>query len=406
MKKTALFVDDEPNILAGLRRMLRSLRNEMDFFFAESGFEALEILAAQHIDVIVSDMQMPGMDGATLLATVQEKYPMTIRIVLSGQADEVPVLRAAGVVHQFLAKPTDPEKIKEVLKRACALQDLMKNKQLKAVVSRIGKLPSIPAIYVELKNKLMNPDCSVSDVASIIIKDMAMSAKVLQLVNSAFFGMYTNITSPLHAVTLLGLETIKAMVLGIGFFSTLHTTSSRTFSVDKLWDHCVLTAAFAKKIAQAETNNTQMINNTFIAGMMHDIGKLLLFSSLHEPYNQAIAMARKQYSHLNQAEQQVFNSDHANIGGYLVGLWGLPGSVIEAVAFHHQLDDYPNPSFCPAVAVHAADVIYYELFPERSVGKPPRLNYGYLEQAGVRRRYSAWLELCSEEYPGEPRHDR
>ena len=146
MKKTVLFVDDEPNILAGLKRMLRSLRNEVDFFFAESGREALEILAVQHVDVIVSDMQMPGMDGATLMAAVQEKYPMTIRIILSGQAGDGPVLRTAGVVHQFLAKPTDPDTIKEVLRRACALQDLMKNEQLKAVVSRIGKLPSIPAI--------------------------------------------------------------------------------------------------------------------------------------------------------------------------------------------------------------------------------------------------------------------
>lgn len=321
---------------------------------------------------------------------------MTIRIILSGQAGDGPVLRTAGVVHQFLAKPTDPDTIKEVLRRACALQDLMKNEQLKAVVSRIGKLPSIPAIYMELKNKLMNPDCAIGEVAAIIIKDMAMSAKVLQLVNSAFFGMHTNITSPLHAVTLLGLDTVKAMVLGIGFFSTLQTTSSRAFSVDKLWEHCVTTAAFAKKIAQAETGNVQMINHTFIAGIMHDIGKLLLFSCLHDSYSQAVTMARKQYIPLHQAEQQVFNSDHANVGSYLVGLWGLPGSVIEAVAFHHQLDAYPNPSFCPAVAVHAADVIYYDLYPERSVGQPPRLNYSYLEQAGVRKRYAEWTGLCSE----------
>jgi HD-like signal output (HDOD) protein len=399
VKKAALFVDDEPNILAGLRRMLRSLRHEIDCSFAESGREALEILATQHIDVIVSDMQMPGMDGAALLATVQEKYPMTIRIILSGQGGEAPALRTAGVVHQFLAKPTDPETLKEVLRRACALQDLMKNEQLKAVVSRIGKLPSIPTIYMELKNTLMNPDCSIGEVAAIIMKDMAMSAKVLQLVNSAFFGMYTNVTSPLHAVTLLGLDTIKAMVLGIGFFSTLQATASRSFSVDKLWNHCVTTAAFAKKIAQAETSNMQMVNNSFIAGIMHDIGKLLLFSCLHEPYSQALTIARKQYIPLYQAEQQIFNSDHANVGSYLVGLWGLPGPVMEAVAFHHQLDAYPNPSFCPALAVHAADVIYYELYPLRSVGQPPRLNYSYLELAGVRKHYPDWVALCSEVEP-------
>jgi len=223
VKTTALFVDDEPNILSGLKRMLRVMREQMDFYFAESGREALEILAGQRIDVIVSDMRMPGMDGATLLTTVQERYPHVVRIMLTGHADEEAILRTVGVVHQFLAKPAAPDSLKAVLLRACALQELMQNDQLKSLVTSLGKLPSLPAIYAELQRKLLDPDCSIGEVAAIIEKDMAMSAKVLQLVNSAFFGLYKHIDSTIRAVNLLGLDTVKTLVLGVGVFEELKT---------------------------------------------------------------------------------------------------------------------------------------------------------------------------------------
>jgi len=396
VKTSALFVDDEPNILSGLKRMLRIMRQEMDFYFAESGREALDLLATQHIDVIVSDMRMPGMDGATLLSTVQEKYPHIIRIMLTGHADEEAILRTVGVVHQFLAKPADPDNLKAVLLRACALQDLMKNDSLKSLVTSIGKLPSLPSVFAELQRKLMNPDCAIGDVAAIIEKDMAMTAKVLQLVNSAFFGLYKNIDSPIRAVNLLGLDTVKTLVLGVGVFAELKTKPSDIFSVSALWSHSMATSACAKKIAVAEIDDKQSIDTVFIAGMMHDVGKLLLFSSLHDPYVSAVAMAREQNLSLCEAERKVFNSDHGDVGSYLMGLWGFPGGVVEAIAFHHRLETYPEPSLSPAVIVHAADVIAYQLYPESSVGVPPVLNSGYLEQAGLADKYPHWLELCRE----------
>jgi HD superfamily phosphohydrolase YqeK len=131
-----------------------------------------------------------------------------------------------------------------------------------------------------------------------------------------------------------------------------------------------------------------------IAGMMHDVGKLLLFSTLHNPYVQAVTMAREHNLPLCQAEQHVLNSDHGDVGSYLMGLWGLPGSVVEAIAFHHRLDDYPEPSLSPAVVVHGADVIYYQMYPEASVGAPPVLNQRYLEQAGLADKFQQWLDLC------------
>ena len=396
MTKSILFVDDEPNILSGLKRMLRSMRKEMDFSFAEGGREALEIIEENEVHVIVSDMRMPGMDGAALLTTVQEQYPHIIRIMLTGQADDESVMRTVGVVHQFLAKPSDPDTLKEVLTRACALQELMVNTELKGLVSSLGGLPSLPEVYSQLQEALKDPECAISDVAKIIEQDMAMSAKVLQLVNSAFFGLFKTIESPSHAVNLLGLDTVKALVLGVGVFSEISPANHASFSAVSLWSHSVTTAAFAKKIAQAETSDKEIVDSSFIAGMIHDIGKLLLFSHVQQPFIEAVEMAQETGTSLVECEQDVFSANHCDVGGYLIGLWGLKGAVIEAITFHHRLDDYPGNSFSPAIAVHAADVIYYKLHPDWNIGAPPELNEEYLTLAGVGGKLETWTELCKE----------
>lgn len=392
-KKTILFVDDEPNILAGLQRMMRPLRQDMDFYFVESGEEALASLAAHQVDVIVSDMRMPGMDGAELLAIVQEKFPQTIRIMLTGQADEEAILRTVGVVHQYIAKPSDPETLKGVLIRACALQSLMRHDHLQSLATRIGSLPSLPAVYAQLQRKLREPECSLADIAAILEQDLAMSAKVLQLVNSAFFGLYKNIDCIARAVNLLGLDTVRALVLSVGVFTEMRPVTAASFSVHALWHHSMGVAAFAKKIAQEETGSKELPDNVFIAGFMHDIGKLLLFACLPEQYAETIAWAGEHHLPMYQAEQHILNATHGDAGGYLLGLWGLPGSVVEAAVFHHRLELYPNPSFCPAVIVHAADTIYHMLHPDQHFGSPV-LNMPYLEQAGVGDRFAHWLKLC------------
>ncbi|MGD9949062.1 MAG: HDOD domain-containing protein [Desulfobulbus sp.] len=394
-KKSILFVDDEPNILSGLRRMFRALRHEKDFHFIESGQAALDFMAENKVDVIVSDMRMPGMDGATLLAKVQEEFPRTIRIMLTGQADEDSILRTVGVVHQFISKPSNPEILREIIDRACALQDLMANDQLKSLVSGIGRLPSLPSVYAKLQQKMRDPECSLADIAKIIEQDLAMSAKVLQLVNSSFFGFFKNIDSPTRAVNLLGLDTVKALVLSVGIFSELKPVNTKYFSIQHLWEHSVAVAAYTKKIVQAETDSKEMIDHSFLAGFLHDIGKLILVSNLQEQYVEATELAHTKGITLCQAECDVLNATHSDVGGYLLGLWGLPGAAVETAAFHHRLDHYPNPSFCPAVAVHAADVIYYRLHPDQRFGSP-MVNMGYLEKAGVDNRFDHWQELCQE----------
>jgi len=392
-KRRILFVDDDPNILAGIRRSLRSLRDDFELHFAENGKEALEFMVQTPFDVVVSDMRMPGMDGAELLKKIQELYPCTIRIMLTGQADEESIMSTVGVVHQFLEKPSDPDILKSVLIRASALYHLLADDKIKEIVSSIESLPSLPDIYIRLQQAIVSPNVSVAQVAAIIEQDMAMSAKVLQLVNSAFFGLFQRVESPARAVGLLGLNTIKGLVLGVQVFSEMKS-GSRLFSLNRLMDHSIAVGACAKKIAAAETDDKTIIDHSFIGGILHDVGKLVLASCMQEQYDQAIMLARAQKISLHEAEFQIFHTGHESIGAYLLGLWGLPVPVIEAIGFHHCPLGIPETSFSPILAVHAANAFFHENKEQESANT--LLDLDSIEKLNLGHRVEIWREICTE----------
>ncbi|MBU0943136.1 MAG: HDOD domain-containing protein [Proteobacteria bacterium] len=403
-KKKILFVDDEANILSGLKRMLHSMRKEFDFKFAESGKEALELMSDTTFDLVISDMRMPGMDGATLLTEIQKRHPYSIRIMLTGQADEESVLRTVGVAHQFLAKPCETEHLKEVLLRASALHDLISQDALKQIVSQLDTLPSVPEVYARLRKAMADPDISMADVAEIIEEDMAMSAKVLQLVNSAFFGLFQKVESPSRAVNLLGLDTVKNLVLGVGAFSEIKA-SSTVFSVKKLWAHSMMVGTLAKKIAMSESDDKELIDNCFIAGLLHDIGKLVLLAQMGEKYEQAVLLAKERQVSLCTAEKEIFDTVHGDIGAYLMGLWGMPGAVVEAIGFHHRLEDYPNEKFNPAIAVHTANAFYYENRPDEITGAPHGIAMAHLQSLSLGDTIDHWRNLCAESFEQDSKDD-
>ncbi len=394
-KNKILFVDDEPNILAGLKRMLRSMRTDFDLHFAENGKDALELMQDTEFDVVVSDMRMPGMDGAQLLKEIQDLHPYAIRIMLTGQANEDSILRTVGVVHQFLAKPCDPEHLKGVLLRASSLHKLISQPAVKKIISGIDTLPSLPDVYEKLRKATVDPEVSVMDVAKIIEEDMAMSAKVLQLVNSAFFGLFQTVDSPARAVSLLGLDTVKGLVLGVGAFSEIKV-SSKIFPVQSLWSHSLSVANCAKKIAIAETDDKALIDNCFIAGLLHDIGKLVLLAKMMDKYESAVLLAKEKDIRLRMAEKEIFDAVHGDVGAYLMGLWGMPGPVVEGIGFHHRLDNYPETQFSPAVAVNVANAIYYEVHPTEILGAPPTMDNAQLQAIGFGDKIDQWRDIGTE----------
>lgn len=213
--KRVLFVDDEPRILDGLRRMLRPMRHQWDMAFAGSGPDALDLLAREPFDAIVTDMRMPGMDGAQLLKEVIKRYPRMIRIALSGQTSSETMFQVSGMIHQYLSKPCDAKILKSALVNAWTVRDHLETVELRELISQIETLPSLPSLYQEIVESVQSNKSSSKEVGRIVSKDIGMTAKILKLVNSAFFGFPRHIANPVQAVVLLGLETIKNLILSI-----------------------------------------------------------------------------------------------------------------------------------------------------------------------------------------------
>ena len=385
--KRVLFVDDDPLILSGLRRMLRDQRQEWEMLFANSGDEALHMLAENACDIVVSDMRMPQMDGAELLQRVRTLYPAAVRIVLSGQSDKEAILRCVGPAHQFLSKPCVPERLRETIQRASAVADLVQSAPLRTLISRIDNLPAIPKLYERLLSALQSPDVSLEEIAGLIAADVSMTTKLMQLVNSSFFGLPQRITNPAHAVSLLGLNLIQALTLSAGVFFHRGIRPLFGFSLERIVAHSLQVATSARLIAGEACHDPQTVEDAFLAGMLHDVGKVVLASCLPAEYEQVLRRVAADNVSLPQAEQDAWGADHAAVGAFLVELWGLPATIVEAVAFHHRPSDRVADKFTPLSAVHLANGLQHQ-------PADKALDVAYLAPLGITPSSPMWQRFA------------
>ncbi|MCW3059286.1 MAG: hypothetical protein JWQ02_1107 [Capsulimonas sp.] len=336
MKREILFVDDEPNVLQGLQRMLRPLRDVWSVQFAEGGAAALKMMAEHRFDVVVSDMRMPGMSGSQLLSAVRDRHPEVIRIILSGQSEKEFILEAVTAAHQFLSKPCEADVIKATITRACLLRDGVSSPGAQAVASSLKALPVNPAVYAELCEQLTSDGAPLQKVGQTVAGCLGMSAKVLQLVNSAFFGLPRIVCSPAEAVVLLGADTMKSLTLSCQVFEPYAGDSQEMAWRDALWASSRDGAARAEARAQAKGLDARAVQAAVTAELLRDCGKLVLASQMPEAY----AQVRERASLLgwSAAEREVFGATHGEVGGYLLGLWGLPPAVVDAVIAHSAQD--------------------------------------------------------------------
>lgn len=396
--KKVLFVDDDAGVINGLKRMLRPLRNEWEMHFAHSASEALALLAGGRFDVIVSDMRMPGMNGADLLAQVRDKYPHMIRIILSGYSDQDLLLKAVRPAHQFLTKPCDAETLKNTVRRISSLQDLLSGEEVKSVISKTDSLPSLPRLYSEIINKLQNEDVSITDIGKIIEQDVGMTAQILKLVNSSFFGFFNKISSPVQAVSLLGLETIKTLVLSVEIFSMLQVGENMALPFNELLERSTLSGLFAKKIAREVSADKQFIDDAFAAGFLIDIGILLLAAKLPEEYSKVLALARKEKLTLQEAESRVLKSGHAEIGAYLLGLWGFSENIVEAIARHHTPEIYGDEPNSLITVLHVSDAFVDRILQTGASLPLGKLEEKYISDLKLNSQTEKWFEICRQLY--------
>ena len=380
-----LFVDDEPKILEGLQRLLRPQRREWTMAFAEGGEPALALLAKEPFDVVVTDMRMPGMDGAALLETVRELYPQIGRIVLSGHTELQVAFRAARVAHKFLLKPCDAEMLRTAIVRTCSLQGVLASESLARAVGEMGELPSAPKVYSSLAEAVADPNSSLERIGAIIQQDVALSAKVLQLVNSAFFGLSREISSVRQAVSYLGVDILQGLIVSVEAFRAFKSSPRLTrFSIDDFQTHAQLTARIARSFQLPKATADAAVS----AGVLHDVGKLVMAARLPDRLQEALRLADEQHRTLHEVESELYEVTHAEIGAYLLGLWALPAHVTEAVAYHHSPTAIPHQEVDATTVVYLSNHLAHQC-EGRPTGSAPE---PLLQELGLMEQYPAFQE--------------
>lgn len=389
-----LFVDDEVLVLQGLKRSLHGMRTQWEMTFVESGAAALEALARESYDAIITDMRMPLMDGAQLLELVKKNYPEVVRMVLSGQADRETILRSLGPAHQYVSKPCDPQDLKSRLAQAFVMRDLLKNASVRALVSGLKSIPSLPGLYYEIQAELKSENASLKKIADIVSKDAGMTAKILQLANSAFMGTRFAVSNPTQAITLIGTEIVRALVLSVHVFSQLK--DSTTSDCTTLWEHGLAVSCLSQRLAIHEKCTKNVVDECFTAGILHEIGKLVLMAEMPGQYAKILAQVTERPGSLAVAERDRFGCTHAELGAYLMSIWGLPHPLIHAVAYHDCPSQSIEQCFSSLSVLHIADAIVSSKNASMIL-QDVKLDEAYLSALGLSDRMPVWCGLYDQQ---------
>jgi HD-like signal output (HDOD) protein len=406
MKQRILFVDDEQRVLDALRRMFHGMATEWDMTFVESGEKAIQVLSKEPFDVMVTDMRMPGMNGTQLLREVAARWPSVVRFVLSGHCDQQMILETVASAHQYLNKPCDSQELKAAILRACLLRDRLAQEALGKIVARLRCLPALPDVYLKVTEALRTPDASLRRIGDIISKDIGMTAKILQIVNSAFFGLPQRVSSPAQAAILLGLDIVKSLMLSVHVFTEFKCARLRGFSPSTLWNHSTAVSAFAKRIAEIEKCDPRTAGDALAAGLLHDAGKVVLAANLPEKYAEALDLMHKEDRTISEAENQIFGTTHAEVGAYLMALWGFPDPVVEALAFHHNPAGHQAERLTPLLAVQIANALDHEFNTDNLRNTGSVIDLTDIQNLGLADRLPIWRDACRSVIEQESEHER
>jgi HD-like signal output (HDOD) protein/ActR/RegA family two-component response regulator len=387
--KKILFVEDNEVLLELYGLLLESGRDRWQTSLAPDGETALKLLRQTAFDVVVSDMQMPGMNGIELLSEVRRLHPQTSRIIISGFTDQAEAADSLNCTHLFIPKPFDAKLLRATLDRIGSLDAFLKDDKLRGLAGKLRTLPSFPTLYLDIMREIESPNSSIQGIANVVAKDPGITAKILQVANSAAVGLPERVSDPAEAVQQLGMTTVRALALSAQVYGSFAPGRLNNFSAEALWAHLMKCGDLARTILRRERADVAECEDAFTAGMLHDMGKLMLADSLPEEFGQALALAAEEQIPLPEAEMAVLGATHAGLAAYLLGLWGLPAAIVEAVAFHHTPEKSDLKKCTALTAVHVANAMADE------TGHAP-LNLDYLAGIGVAARLDDWRETAAE----------
>jgi HD-like signal output (HDOD) protein len=336
-----------------LRDRLRNYRQRWTMAFSSSAHDAISQMRNDPFDVIVSDMRMPEIDGAELLSWVKEHRPSMGRIALSGHTDRETAFRSLGVAHLTLSKPCELRTLERGIECAGRFHRLLSHPKLKEVVGSTDRLPSLPRVCIELRRVLADEAVSVDSVTSVVERDTALSAKLLQVVNSPIFGLRRSVNRVRDAISYLGTNLIQDLMVSLHALTVFKLPVGARLSMEMHRDHSMRTARIASALASIE-----QAPECFSAGLLHDVGNLLLHTQASEMVDELLEAAESADQPHYVLEREAWGVTHADVGAFLLGLWGLPDGIVQAVALHHSYAEVASTEVSRIVSI--ADALAHE----------------------------------------------
>lgn len=354
-KKNILFVDDNEHIISGIQRQLRPYREQWTLFFATSGAQALDLMAQQPIDLIVSDMLMPLMRGDELLTKVSEMYPGTVRMILSGYADEENLKRGLEVAHQYLSKPCSPETLREVISQIFKIQACVSSQRIIDGIGNPNNLPSLPKVYQELTTAIADENTTTQDIAKIFSHDMVLSAKLLQLVNSPYFGLNRVISNLPEAINLIGIKKLNNLVLSVHIKNAFPVKIPEMERyMQYIWQDAGRTAELARQIALSEDQQEDRPDQAYLGGLLHNLGLLIFLSRGGNQLKELMEQIKNTDISLDELELTHFGFTRSEAAAYLLSLWKIPPRIIESILLQNTPNDTDYDGVNALTAVHVA----------------------------------------------------
>lgn len=372
MKTSILFVTTDEKLIGELIRNIVPIQDEYSIFFADNGERCLQILANNKIDFVFSSANIIMPTGANILNEIKRLFPEVIRFALVPNLDNQTVAQISQYVHQLVPPPYTKETIIERIERTLHIQKILNNEKVVNLVKNTTTLPSLPEIYIQIEQETAKPDFSLIKIANLISKDPNLTAKILQIVNSAYFGLQKEITNINFALSYLGVNVIKSLIFYIHLFSHFKITSENRKYLEKFWQHSLVVASNSYHLANKYLREKYEIDSSYTAGVLHDVGKFILLNTYTYPQNIILLAEQKAIDNL-EAELEIYECTHAEIGAYLLGLWGFPLHIVEAVAYHHQPSLLNKSKLNLATIIHLADFLYY--VPRLDVEHIREINY-------------------------------
>ena len=392
------FVDRHSSVLDGIRHSLVDHRPEWSIRCFEDGGHLLTDLAQGEYDLVVSDIRLPGLCGAEFLRSVARKAPETVRVVSYDLERQEDVMTHVDAWNQFITKPCQPDMLISVVEESLSIREKPEGISAVEVIKNLKRLPTIPAIYLELNQILDNPDAHPEEIGDLVSRDIALTSSLLRIVNSAQIGLRRNVSTPQEAVSFLGVDIVKTLALGAKLFTMCDDQIMRLPYLDNLWNHSMSVSGCARQIMKSKGGNRKMVDESMVAGLLHDAGKLVMATNDPQKSMEVVNLCKEKDISLKKAEDQVFGFNHGDVGGVLFRLWGLPQKVVEAVKFHHVPQRSQVKELSVVGALHLAEMISQPAGGDgRGLRNLEDLDQGYLDEVGLEGGIDDWKQQLEDQ---------